>query len=213
MLLKDNKTIKNVFLNNLEVKKIYFNNKIVFKKDEVEKPNEIVLKNIIKNADFSNGTTGYTKFVNGVIQGIQNNCLTWVKQVISANTYILCTFKEELVPGRKYYGRCSFTENEEGTTLRGQLQLNAPNIVFNSDYVGANEFATPSGIFEVTEQYRLFLNITSATTDLATLFYLKEPMFIDVTDLYERLGIVTDEQMKKYMDTIEFFAEEKSVVF
>lgn len=34
MLLKDNKSIKNVFLNNLEVKKIYLNEKIVFEQKE-----------------------------------------------------------------------------------------------------------------------------------------------------------------------------------
>lgn len=171
----------------------------------------ITLKNIIENSDLSNGSTGFSKFVNAVIIGSEDNCLLWRKQSISSNTYILSSFIEDLKPDRKYYGRCSFIHNEEGTTFRSQLQLNDPNIIYTSDTVKANNWATVSGVFNTTTQYRLFLNIQSSTQNIETIFKLKEPMFIDVTDLYNAMGFQTDEDLKSYMDSIGFFTATKEI--
>jgi hypothetical protein len=180
------------------------NNKIVYRKQQ---PTE-ELENIIYNADFRFGTDGFRRFGNATIQEISDGWLIWIKQLISnSNTYTLSTFTKKLIPEHIYYGRCEFNVVEEGKYFNGQIQLNAPNIYYNSKTIQATEsnIAQVSGIFHVTEQYRLFLNMNSGTENLETLFRLRNPMFIDVTELIN--SGLTEEQVKEKLDNTAFFPD------
>lgn len=193
-------------INNKDIEEAKLNNEIVYRRKKAMLG--ISLKNIISNADFANGVTGFTKFVNGYVNGVENGYLVWIKQNTSNNsTSILCTFTEDLIEGHKYYARCTFNVQEEGTkTYTPQMQLNPTNIMLNGVARRTGQEQIVSGIYNVTNQYRLFLNISSNVEILETEHYLKEAMLVDVTDLCNNLGFTTDAELKDYMDNIVFFA-------
>lgn len=194
--------IKDMQINNNRIEEAKLNSQIVYRKNKY-----LTLENIIYNADFKFGTDGFNRFGNATIQEVSDGWLTWIKQTLAnSNTYILSTLKKELIAGNVYYGSCEFNAIEESKYFFGELQLNSPNIAYNSKSMEATEsdIAKVSGIFHVTEQYRLFLNITSDTENLKTIFRLRNPMLVDVTELAKTMGDIDIENM---IDKIGFFAD------
>ena len=191
-------------LKNKDIQEAKLNGKILYTKKQSL---GITLTNIIVNSDYSNGTTGFSGFVNCTILGIENSWLKYEKKTLTNNSItILCSFSEELVSGKKYYARGTFNVDiEEGVRYMPNFQLNAPNITIQGERLNTGEQQTHSAIFNTTEQYRLFCNNSSDTDNLETCFYLKELMFIDVTELYNKLGFTTDGEIKNYMDKVGYF--------
>lgn len=186
-------------VNGKEIDEAKLNNKIVYRKQS-----SILLKNIIYNADFRYGTEGYKKFVNMVVQDIEDGWVSWTKMDSTNNrTSMIVQFTEDLIADHYYYQRVTFKGSEK-VFYQWEQQLNSPNITNTYGQYGPEE-VTLSTVSKVTTQYRLFYNMRATFSDENAKAYLKEPMLVDVTELINQ-GMST-QTIENQLNQMDFFAD------
>lgn len=209
-ILKGNANYNIIVKNNNNYNKIMLDNTLYWKKEYVSEETKISLKNIIINADFKDGTTGFTNYVNSTIQSVQDGYLTWIKRNSNTSgTYIYAGLSEELKPSHKYYARSIFNSTAS-SEFRGGIQYRGGTTTINKYGTYSSVPITTSFLDEITDQTQYVIDMQCGDTNIETLFQIKELMLVDVTELYGVIGN-TDNEIKEYMDTIQFFIGEKEI--
>lgn len=207
-------TIKNgvkwlgAYINGVKIKGLTKNG-VIFYKTNSEAPTTLTLTNKVFNADFSDGTNGFSNYVNSTIQSItEDGYLAWIKRQVSSGTFIKIKVNDGVISGRKYYYRASFKKTDMTIAFNSTLRVESPRLINTTE--DSNNEDTNSFIFDATTQTTFLMVINSGDEDLTNLYMMKEPMFIDVTDLYGLVG-TTDEEIKNYMDNLQFFSGELNI--
>jgi hypothetical protein len=163
-----------------------------FVKPEISNSKKVYLTNLVKNGDFSNGTTGW--IANGVTMSVSNNILAYTakRQYATAHSSSMDSLKN--ISGHKVYARQRL--KSDSTSLR-LLGYNGTTYDFVLHSNGSSEWQTLSGIMTAGPSTNYVFSDDPRTSDW-TPIYLTDVVWVDLTADFG----AGNEPTKEHMDAL-----------